>query len=132
MYSALYSFSVSKIRPPKDIQTQIYCERFKSIDNRENDAIRTREWNVCIFHNITSLKYIRKFFPESVVVENTKDENYNKFNCKHKTFRFVCIERSVVEETVAVAVYEKVNRIDKHELVEKRRIKAVGVVHNTR
>ena len=86
----------------------------------------------CFSHNITSLKYIWKFFPESVVVENTKDENYNKFNCKHKTFRFVCIERSVVEETVAVAVYEKVNRIDKHELVEKRRIKAVGVVHNTR
>ena len=78
---------------------------------------------------IITFKNVSKTY---TLYKDDKDENYNKFNCKHKTFRFVCIERSVVEETVAVAVYEKVNRIDKHKLFEKRRIKAVGVVHNTR
>ena len=75
------------------------------------------------------LKHVRKLFPESVVVKDAERENDRKFRHKDAELRFIEEERSVIEEAVAVAVREEINRIEQHDEFE-RLVKAVGIVHN--
>ena len=76
-------------------------------------------------------EHVRKLFPEAVVVEDAERENDDKFRKEHKELRFVVEERSVVEEAVAVAVREEVDRIEQHDELE-RLIEAVGIIHDAR
>ena len=87
--------------------------------------------NVMIASDIKSLqlKHVRKLFPESVVVEDAESEYDGKFREKNAELRLVEEERSVIEEAVAIAVGEEVDRIEKHDELE-RFIEAVGVVHD--
>ena len=87
------------------------------------------ESNNCFCHTVPPLKHVRELFPETVVVEDTEGEHHDKLREENEKLRLVEPERSVIEEAVAVAVGEEVNRVEEHDKLQ-RFLEAVGIVHD--
>ena len=76
-----------------------------------------------------SLQYVGEPLAQAVVVEDAQQDDYDELREEYDELRFVLPEPSVIQEAVAVAVREEINRIEQHDEFE-RLVKAVGIVHN--